>query len=113
MKNYHYFYLSLVILTSFALEAHCPAVLKEEKVCFMLEKNILYIYDSKLEHDGPYKDLVQASLIEIKDENNSSLQYKKLARGIMQINATKKIQKISAVFLVDKKKKEIVITHEN
>lgn len=73
----------LSLTTSLTAFAHCPAHSKAQKVCFMLDDNKVYIYDEKLEHNGPYKDL-NSPLI-FKDGNGKLLVSKKLTRGIYQI----------------------------
>ncbi len=100
------------MLSSLTAIAHCPATLKEERVCFMLEKNLLYTYDSKLEHNGPYKDLEKASLVELKDKDGQSLKYSKVSRGILKIQSPINHPSVTAVFLSEKKKKEVIIPHE-
>jgi hypothetical protein len=112
MKNYHTLYLAVFMFISLAAKAHCPATLQEERVCFMLEKNLLYTYDSKLEHNGPYKDLEKASLVELKDQDGKSLKYSKIARGILKIESSINHPSVTAVFLTGKMKKEVKIRHE-
>lgn len=100
------------MLSSLAARAHCPAMLKEESVCFMLEKNLLYTYDSKFEHNGPYKDLETASLVELKDHSGKSLKYSKISRGILRIDSSINHPSVTAVFLTGKMKKEVKVPHE-
>ena len=102
------------ILSSFATlaMAHCPASYKEEKVCFMLDKNMLYIWDHKFEHNGPYKDFDKADLTGIKSAAGSDLPYKKVARGIYKIESTDMQKSVTLVATLNKKKTEIKIAHE-
>jgi len=91
----------LILMTPLALRAHCPANLPEEKLCFMLDSNVLYLYDQKLEHNGPYKDLKTAELISIKNAHSSSsqmLSFNKIARGIYKIESATKLEIIQLAF---------------
>ena len=92
--------------------AHCPARLPEEKVCFMLEDNMLYIYDEKLEHNGPYKDLEQAEVSSFKTADGKKIDYKKLARGIYKFQSTEKYKNIELAVVINKKIKTIKVAHE-
>jgi hypothetical protein len=112
MKNYLCLNLAVFMLSALEARAHCPATLKEERVCFMLEKNLLYTYDSKLEHNGPYKDLEKASLLEVKDSNNGQLKFSRIARGVFKIDSPQTQKSIIAVFLNGKNKKEVKIRHD-
>ncbi len=46
----------------------------------MLESNLVYVYDHKLEHNGPYKDLVAP--VVFKNEKGEVLKTSKAAPGI-------------------------------
>lgn len=102
----------LCLLTTSVAFAHCPSAFKEEKICLMLDDNMLYIYDQKLEHNGPYKDLEKASVVGIKTLEGKNLEFKKLARGIYKFEAPTKIKNVVLEVTLDKKKKEIQVTHE-
>lgn len=78
----------------------------------MLDDNMLYIYDQKLEHNGPYKDLEKAQVVAIKTVDGKKLDYKKLARGIYTFQAAEKYKNVVLEVMLDKKKKEIKVTHE-
>ena len=83
----------LVLLTiPFNSYAHCPASLKAEKVCFMLESNLVYVYDHKLEHNGPYKDLVAP--VVFKNEKGEDLKTSKAARGIYKLESATPLNKV-------------------
>ena len=88
----------LIIILLFSLTypiaslAHCPAALKSEKVCFMLDSNLLYVYDHKLEHNGPYKDLVAP--VVFKNEKGEILKSTKAARGIYKLEAPVMLNKV-------------------
>ena len=78
----------------------------------MLDDNTLYIYDEKLEHNGPYKDFVKAQVESIKTLDQKKLDYKKLARGIYKFQSPTKEKNIVLEVSIDKKKKEIQVAHE-
>lgn len=100
------------LLASSLAYAHCPSAFKEEKVCLMLDDNTLYIYDEKIEHNGPYKDFLKAQVESIKTMDNKKLEFKKLARGIYKFQSTAKEKNILLEVSLDKKKKEIKVVHE-
>lgn len=102
----------ICLSTSSLAFAHCPSPFKEEKVCLMLDDNMLYIYDQKLEHNGPYKDLEKAEVVAIKTTDGKKLDYKKLARGIYKFQAPEKYKTVVLEVMLDKKKKEIKVAHE-
>ncbi|MBC7537555.1 MAG: hypothetical protein H7281_01945 [Bacteriovorax sp.] len=76
--------LFLIVVFPLNANAHCPFSFKPEKVCFMLDQNILYIWDQKFEHNGPYKDLVASEISSIKNKDKV-LFYSKIARGVYKI----------------------------
>lgn len=78
----------------------------------MLDDNTLYIYDEKLEHNGPYKDLVKAQVESIKTLDNKKLEFKKIARGIYKFQSTAREKNIVLEVKIDKMKKEIQVVHE-
>lgn len=78
----------------------------------MLDDNMLYIYDQKFEHNGPYKDLEKAFVVAIKTLDGKSLEYKKLARGIYKFEAPTKQNSVVLEVTLDKKKKDIQVIHE-
>lgn len=75
---------ALVLILSTESFAHCPAHYKAEKVCFMLDENIIYIYDEKVKHEGPYKDL--AGALESMKADGADLKFSRIARGIYKID---------------------------
>jgi hypothetical protein len=91
--------------------AHCPATIKEEKVCLMFDDNVLYIYDLHGEHNGPYKDLAKAEITGIKSLKGDKFEYSKVARGVYKVTAGKEKSVLVEVSL-DKKKQEIKVSHE-
>lgn len=112
MKTQKFAVALLAFLSTHLAYAHCPSSFKEEKVCFMLEKNLLYIYDQKMEHNGPYKDFEKAELVAIKSTKNDILTFKKVARGIYQIESADVIKAIKVEVSHNKKKEEIKVNHE-
>lgn len=78
----------------------------------MLDGNTLYIYDEKLEHNGPYKDLVKTQVHGFKDSKGTAVEFKKLARGIYKLNTTEKLNTVTMTVTADKKQKDIKIKHE-
>ena len=111
-KMRHSVALLALILTSTQAFAHCPSSYKEEKVCFMLEKNLLYIYDNKLEHNGPHKDFEKADLVALKSPQGQKLDFKKVARGIYKIESAEILKNITVEVSLDKKKNDIKVAHE-
>lgn len=112
MKNLKIALFAFLATTTLA-KAHCPASEPSEKVCFMLEKNLLYIYDHKFEHNGPYKDFEHTEVLGLKSPKGETLVYKKIARGIYKIESPEIFKQVTLeVSLKDKKKKEIKISHE-
>lgn len=87
-------------------------VIKKKKICFMLEKNLLYIYDNKLEHNGPYKDLEKAEVLGLKSLKGEKLVYKKIARGIYKIEAAENFKSVLIEVSLNKKKSDIKVNHE-
>jgi hypothetical protein len=76
--------IKLIALLITNVWAHCPVSFKPEKVCLMFDQNTLFVYDHKLEHNGPYKDFINSNIISISN-NSKSLPFKKVARGIYKI----------------------------
>ncbi|MBC7713194.1 MAG: hypothetical protein H7177_07640 [Rhizobacter sp.] len=103
--------LVLLSLQSVAF-AHCPSTFKEEKVCMMLDKNMVFIYDHDVEHNGPYKDFVKADLTALKNEKGVALPFKKVARGIYKVDTTEPQTSLTAVVALDKKKTDIKLTQK-
>lgn len=104
---------ALVLLTlSSGAFAHCPASYKPETACLMLDKNMVFIYDQKDEHNGPYKDLEKAEVSGFKSAAGKPLLFKKVARGIFKIESTETQKELTIVVTANKKKSEIKIKHE-
>lgn len=94
---------AILLLSSLALEAHCPQGFKPEKVCLMLDQNVIYIYDEKLEHNGPYKDLATSSIETIKSEG-AELKFARVARGIYRIEDKRPLKSLELVMINGKEK---------
>ena len=80
----------ILIGISATAHAHCPSHFKPENICFMLDQNIIYIYDRKGEHNGPYQDLKESTILSIKAEGKQ-LKFSHLARGLYKIDSIKQI----------------------
>lgn len=78
----------------------------------MLDSNTIYIYDEKVEHNGPYKDLEKAEVLGFKDAKGLRVDFKKLARGIYKLNTTEKLNAVTMTVNASKKQKDIKIKHE-
>lgn len=106
------FLLALGLCASSSVYAHCPSNIKEEKVCMMLDGNLVYIYDEKLEHNGPYKDLAKASVKGFKDEKGQAVKFTRVARGIYKLEANERLGAVMMTVQIEKKEKDIKIKHE-
>jgi len=80
----------LLIAASATANAHCPSHFRPENICFMLDQNIIYIYDKKADHNGPYQDLKESTIFSIKAEGKP-LKFSHLARGLYKIDSIKQI----------------------
>ena len=78
----------------------------------MLDVNIVYIYDDKLEHNGPYKDLVKAEVQGFRDGLGTKIEFNKVARGIYKLTSIEKLKTVTLTLKVNKKLKDIKIKHE-
>ncbi len=97
------FLLSLVLVYSISSLAHCPNNFKYEHVCFMLDQNLLYIYDHKGEHNGPYKDLSKYKITNM-TFNGNQLSFKRIARGVFKLENKENLKKIEVEMSNDKMK---------
>lgn len=87
---------ALLLLISFQASAHCPGSYKPEKVCLMLDQNVIFVYDEKKEHNGPYKDLVASTLESVKSEG-VEVKFSKVARGVYRIEYAKPLNTVDLV----------------
>lgn len=78
----------------------------------MLDGNLVYIYDEKLEHNGPYKDLVKVSVVGFKNDQGQKVKSTKVARGIYKLEADARLSTVMMTVLIEKKEKDIKIKHE-
>ncbi len=78
-----------------------------------LNQNMLYIYDHKSEHNGPYKDFKNAELTSIKSGAGSDIAFKKIARGIFKLDTVDLQKNVTVVLKADKSKIEIKVSHDN
>ena len=97
------FIIILLITASVSANAHCPSHFKPENVCFMLDQNIIYIYDSKGEHNGPYQDLKESTILSIKAEGKP-FRFSHLARGLYKIDSNKQVANLELEIQNSKKK---------
>jgi len=96
---------------STTLYAHCPTHFKTEKVCLMLDSNLLYIYSDKKTHDGPYQNLKISSL-ESFTSNGKNLKFSKTAQGVYKIETTEKLKMVEVEFLTNKVKEKLSVISE-
>lgn len=113
MKTQFLTFTTMLVVLTFSVNsfAHCPAAVKEEKVCLMFDGSMIYIYDHKFEHNGPYKDFVSTSISEVRNAGKEKLNFKKAARGIYKLDKPQ----TSAVFLdlmINNKIKSIRVVKE-
>ena len=87
--------------------AHCPFKLAEEKACFLLEQNIIYIYDTKFEHNGPYKNLKLYQLKAV-TSGGKKIAFQNASRGIIKLDSTGPLK--SAELELEKDAKIIKLT---
>ena len=100
---------SLLLIGAMGAEAHCPTPYKFEKVCFMLEQNVILIYGENKEHNGPYIDLAQSTIDSIK-QDGIQLKFSRVARGAYRIEGPK-ILKIIDVIVISKSGKSSIKNH--
>jgi hypothetical protein len=103
--------LFLVLITSVEAFAHCPTPFKPEGVCLMLSENVIYFYDHKGEHNGPYKDLQKSTLESVKS-NGIALKYSKVARGIYRVVSEKILKQVDIEIINEKKKTSLKLNGE-
>lgn len=77
-----------------------------------LDNNFLFIYDHKLEHNGPYKDLKKAQVTGFKNKLGEELPFKKVARGILKIESTEIQKMVTVVLTKDKKNIELNVSKD-
>ena len=100
-----------VVLFSAQSYAHCPASFKPESICIMLDQNILYLYDHKSDHNGPYKDFISASIESVKS-NDKTVKFSKSDRGIYKLESSEKLKSIDLLVLNGKEKINIKVKAE-
>jgi hypothetical protein len=86
-----YFFLLFIIISSNCVSAHCPALYNLEKICFLLDENVLYLYSQKGEHSGPYLDLKMGTLAKVKS-NGKVIPFSKIARGVYRLETKEGIK---------------------
>jgi len=100
-----------ILMNSINVFAHCPLVFKAENACLMLDQNVIYVYDAKAEHNGPYKDFKDSAILMVKSEG-SSLKVDRVARGIYKITSEKSLKVIDLEILNKKKKVNFKLTEK-
>ena len=95
--------LLLFFSISFKTFAHCPTSFKPENACFYLDQNIIYVYDHKFEHNGPYKDLKESSLESIRTDGKV-IKFSRIARGVFKIDSAITLKTVDIDILNAKKK---------
>ena len=100
-----------LLLSSAIAGAHCPTHFKPEKVCLMLDQNVLYIYGEKAEHSGPYQDFKNTTIDSIKADG-AALTFSQVARGIYKIEEKKRFTKVELEMTNDKKKASVTVAVE-
>jgi hypothetical protein len=100
------FFLLLTLFFYSNAYAHCPGHFKLESACLMLDQNLVYIYNQKFEHNGPYQDLKDYKISAIKNAGKN-FEFSKKARGIYEIKSEKKLVDIE-IELTNKKNKTVL-----
>lgn len=100
-----------LFLLSINAYAHCPSSFKPEKVCLMLDQNVIFIYDEKLEHNGPYKDLTNSSIESVKSDGKE-VKFARVSRGVYRIEDSKALKAIDVIVIKEKIKKTISVKAE-
>jgi hypothetical protein len=75
----------------------------------MLDQNVIFVYDQKEKHSGPYKDFKESSFESIKS-NGQSLKFSKIARGVYRIESAQPLKTIDIEILNAKKKIPLNLT---
>lgn len=106
---------TLLWISAISAEAHCPTSNKLEKVCLMLDQNIIFIYDENKEHNGPYTDLTQGTLESIMNDG-VVLKFVRVARGVLRIESKKALKSVELI-IVSKNgkspmKKHLLLTNQ-
>lgn len=99
----------LLLSASLTVGAHCPASFKPENVCLMLDQNIIFIYDQKGEHNGPYKDFAKSSIESIKSKG-TPVKFSHTSRGVYKIDSTQALKSVDIEILNANKKIPLKLT---
>ena len=114
-KGFYYMFKTLIFLINLLLIsnalAHCPGHFAPEKVCFMLDQNLIYIYNEKFEHNGPYQDLKTYQVSHLKNADKK-LEVTKKARGIFEIKSDKKLTEIEIELVKEKNRTVLKLKQE-
>lgn len=93
----------LLLMASATAGAHCPTSFKPENVCLMLDENVIFVYDHKAEHNGPYKDFKESTIESVKVDGQS-LKFSKIARGVFRIDSARPLKMVDIEIMNAKKK---------
>lgn len=104
------FILTLLLLgNSLSALAHCPINFKPEKVCLMLDQNVIFVYDEKIPHTGPYKDFAESSILAVKTEGKE-VKFSRVSRGIYRIEYAQMLKTVDLMMVNGKKKEKSKLT---
>lgn len=101
----------LFLVTSASALAHCPTPFKPENVCLMLDQNVIFVYDHKLEHDGPYKDFKESSIATVKVKG-TPVKFSRVARGVYRIESAQVLNAIEIEMINGKKKATLKLSKD-
>ncbi|MBC7537602.1 MAG: hypothetical protein H7281_02180 [Bacteriovorax sp.] len=104
--------IALLLLTAAATAgAHCPTAFKPETACLMLDKNVIFVFDQKDKHDGPYKDFKESSIESVKS-NGEPVKFSRVARGVYRIEFAQTLKTVEIEIMNAKKKIPLKLTSE-
>ena len=101
--------LFLFFAISLEVFAHCPTNFKPENVCLYLDQNIIYVYDHKFEHNGPYKDFLESYINSLKVDGKL-VKFSRIARGVYKIDSIVNLKTVDIDMLNAKKKVLLKLT---
>jgi hypothetical protein len=101
----------LLFTATATVGAHCPTAFKPETACLMLDQNVIFVYDQKDKHDGPYKDFKESSIESVKF-NGQPVKFSRIARGVFRIEFTQPLKTVEIEIMNAKKKIPLKLTAE-
>ncbi|MDD4973790.1 MAG: hypothetical protein PHY93_05535 [Bacteriovorax sp.] len=102
-------FIFLLLVATANAGAHCPTAFKLENICMMLDQNVIFVYDQKEKHSGPYKDFKESSFESIKS-NGRPLKFSKIARGVYRIESAQPLKTVDIEMMNAKKKIPLKLT---